>query len=385
MCAWYNVGVKYLAQTFAYLKKNPILPIAAMLVPSVVACFLSTPYWEVAFVAGFDYDPFKSTGETFALIFGDSWQYFWPVVSVALFQVIGAALLMSAIDRHFRTGRMSLKSPWRLINNSIFTIAIGVIVMSVTSIILRFLLFGLTSFVQAIAVELRILPSATLIIIAAIAVGMFVLHTLIIMPMLFWSPIMFIYGYKFRDAAAMSFKLIGGKQLFIGLLLPLVMCVGVQLLMGFLHVHIAIARTVSFFVVLFTNVYITVFTVIAFYGISELERRDVKPYQMYVMPTPAAQPSAAPNDVGKSGAEKRSKQARPTKQPKQEKHTAQAKSAKPTTGASKPVKQSKSAKQTKQSGAGAKQSARDATDKKDKNTGADRRVGKIGAEGGDVV
>lgn len=283
--------------TFSYLKKHFLLPTLAMLVPAVAACFLYTPYWEISFVSGFDFAPYRPAGETFLILFSDSWQYVWPVLIVSALQVFGAAIIMSALDRHFRTGSLSLKSPVRLINISVFPIAIGVVVMSVTAIILRFLLFGLVSLVQVILGAMSAAPGAALALIAAIAIGLFILHTLIIIPMLIWAPIMFIYGYKFRDAAALSFKLISGKKLFWGLFLPMLICAGLQLLIGFLQVHAAIACAVSFVVFLFTNVYVTVFTMIAFYDISDLDRRDVEPYKN--LPLPHVPQKAEPTEQNK--------------------------------------------------------------------------------------
>ena len=276
--------MKYMGQTFSYLKKNFWLPVVAMVIPSIVACFLSTPYWEVSFVAAFDYDPYLSASQTFRILFGDSWQYFWPVVVVAVVQVFGASLVMSGIDRHFRTGRLSLRDPLRLINNSVFPIAIGVTVMSAASIIWRFLLFGLVMLVQVSADAMALPAGAALAVISALAVGMFIIHGLIITPMLFWAPIMFVYGYRFRDAAATSFKLIAGKKIFRGLFMPMVLLAGVQLLVGFLQAPTAVAYVVNFFVFLATNVYATVYTVLTFYGISELDRRDIEPYRNIPLP-----------------------------------------------------------------------------------------------------
>lgn len=255
-----------------------------MIVPSIAACFLYTPYWEVAFVAGFDYLPYRSASQTFRLLFGDSWQYLWPVIVVAVMQVIAAALVMSATDKHFRTGKLSLRSPWRLINNSVYPIAVGVVIMSVASVILRFLLFGLVSLVQATASAMSLSSGAALATISVVAVAIFVFHVLLITPMLYWAPIMFIYGYKFRDAAALSFKLISGKRLFAGLLLPMLICAGLQLLIGFLQAHIAVRCAVGFFVFLFTNVYVTTYTMVTFYSVSDLDRRDIKPYQNPILP-----------------------------------------------------------------------------------------------------
>ncbi len=274
--------MKYLSQTFSYLRKNFLLPTLVMIVPAVVACFLSTPYWEVSFASAFNYDMYRSAGETFRILFGDSWQYFWPVIVIAVFQVVGASLVMSAIDRHFRTGRLSLRNPLRLLNNSIAPMAIGVIVMSVFSIIWRFVLFGLVSLAQGIGSAAHLPQLATLSVISIIAIGMFILHVLIFCPMLYWAPIMFIYGHRFRDAAAASFKLISSKKqfsrLFWQLVIPLLPCAVIQMTLGYVGVPLWAMRLSGFFVFLYTNVYVTVYAILTFYRISDLDRRDVKFY-----------------------------------------------------------------------------------------------------------
>ncbi|MCH5153908.1 MAG: hypothetical protein J1F71_01715 [Clostridiales bacterium] len=307
--------------TFSYLKKNFLLPVLAMLIPAVAACFLYTPYWEVSFVAAFDADPYRRASETFLILFGDSWQYVWPVILVAVTQVVGAALIVSAMDRHFRTGKLSFKSPWQLINISVFPMAIGVALMSAVSILVRLLMFGLVSLVQVTFGAMSAAPGMVLAVISAIAVGVFFLHVLALLPMLMWTPVMFIYGYKFRDAAAMSYKMIAGKKLFWSLFLPMLLCAGVQLLVGFLQVHLAIAVAVSFVIFLFTNVYTTVYTMIVFYDISDLDRRDIQPYKLLpVTPSAPAEKAAKtePQEIAEPKKPKKSGAAKTSKKPKKE-------------------------------------------------------------------
>ena len=307
--------------TFSYLKKNFLLPVLAMLIPAVAACFLYTPYWEVSFVAAFDADPYRRASETFLILFGDSWQYVWPVILVAVTQVVGAALIVSAMDRHFRTGKLSFKSPWQLINISVFPMAIGVALMSAVSILARLLMFGLVSLVQVTFGAMSAAPGMVLAVISAIAVGVFFLHVLALLPMLMWTPVMFIYGYKFRDAAAMSYKMIAGKKLFWSLFLPMLLCAGVQLLVGFLQVHLAIAVAVSFVIFLFTNVYTTVYTMIVFYDISDLDRRDIQPYKLLPVTPSAPVEKAAktePQEIAEPKKPKKSGAAKTSKKPKKE-------------------------------------------------------------------
>lgn len=253
-----------------------------MAAPSAFACFFSTPYWEVAFVTGFDYKPYVPISETFSLIFGDSWQYVWPVVVISILQIVASSIVMSAIDRHFRTGRLSLKSPGRLLNYSIFAIAVGVIAMCVVSVIERFVLFGITILLQTVFLAAGVSVGAALSVISIAAALLFVLHVIIITPILYWSPVMFVYGYRFRDAAAASIKLISGKRLFSGIVVPLIPCAGIELLVGFLNAPIWALWLTGFLLFLFTNLYITVYVIISFYHISDLARRDVISYEFSI-------------------------------------------------------------------------------------------------------
>lgn len=264
------------------MRKNFWLPAAIMIIPSVVACFLSTPYWEVSFVAAYDYHPYVSVKETFRIMFGDSWQYLWPVVLISALQIVAASLLTSAIDRHFRTGRLSLANPTQLLNNSIFPMFLGVLVMCVFSVIWRFVLFGLVLLAQTMGNAAGAAEGVTLAVISVIAVGMFFVHVMAITPVLFWPPIMFVYGYRLSDAAAASFKLLSGKRVFRKLFPPLLICALIQLLIGFLQAPIWAMRISSFVIALFDNVFITVFTIVVFYRISDLDRRDVIKYEFSV-------------------------------------------------------------------------------------------------------
>ncbi|MCH5350434.1 MAG: hypothetical protein J1F39_00500, partial [Clostridiales bacterium] len=106
--------MKYLAQTFSYIKKNFFPIFLVMILPSVAACILSAPYWEVSFAAAYNYKPGIPFGKIISVVFNTDWTYVWPVVLTSALQIVASSLIMSAIDRHFRTARMSLRSPFRL-------------------------------------------------------------------------------------------------------------------------------------------------------------------------------------------------------------------------------------------------------------------------------
>lgn len=324
--------MKYTAATFSYLKKNFWLPLAVMIIPAVVACFLSTPYWEVSFVAAYDYNPYVSVGEAFNIIFGDSWQYLWPVIVISIFQIVGATIITSAIDAHFRTGRLSIKHPFRLVNTAIFPMTVCVVIICAVSIVWRFVLFGLTLLIQVVCLAIGLPTGAALAIISVIALVVFYFHVLIITPMLYWAPIMAFYGYRFRDAAATSFRLLSGKKVFPGLFLPMLICAAIQLLVGFLGVHASIAYSTNFLIFLVTNSYVPVYVVISFYKISGLDRRDLLPYEISI-PAPAKPSVSAKTDASDmsggasdSGAQSSKKQKQKAGEPVAKKTSVQKKS-----------------------------------------------------------
>ena len=168
--------MKFVAPTFAYLKKSGWLPLLVMLVPATVACFIYSPYDELTFIASFDYKAYIPIGRTFNLMFGESWKFVWPVVVIGVFQVVASSLAMSAIDRHFRTGKLSLRSPARLLNYSIFPLAVCVAIMCVTAIVLRFVLFGLVSLVQVSFKAMGVNESVAFAVICVLAVAVFIVH-----------------------------------------------------------------------------------------------------------------------------------------------------------------------------------------------------------------
>ncbi|MCH5157859.1 MAG: hypothetical protein J1F33_01555 [Clostridiales bacterium] len=267
-----------------------------MIIPSVAACLLSTPYWEVSFAAAYQYEHTLPFGEIMSTVFDDYWKYVWPVVFTSALQIAASSLIMSAIDRHFRTAKMSLRSPFKLMNISIVPVLFGVLIMSAVSVVFRFVLYGLVTLVQWISDAASFAPVAPQIIVAVIAVGLFVLHILTIVPMLYWAPMMFVYGYGLRDAAAYSFKMIGGKKVGRGILLPLLICAAVQLLVGYLDTPEAVCKLIGFFIYLFTNMYVTVYVIVSFYHFSELDRRDVVVYMPIV--TEPVKPADKPKETG---------------------------------------------------------------------------------------
>lgn len=273
--------MKYFSATIQYLKKHLWAATIILIIPSVFACVFALPFNEVAFIAEFDYRPF---GQTFKLIFDESWRNFWPVIVVTFLQIVCCSFLISVTDRHLRTGTLFLKSPMRMINYSIFPVTVSVILMCAVSVLFRLILLGMVSLVQAIGVTTGLPIAAATVIISIIAFLLFAAHVIATLPMIYWPPIMFLYGYRFRDAAAASFKMISGRssKLFVGLFIPMLIGAIIQTIVAFCNLPVWAAAIIGFFVFLIVNGYTTVYAVVSFYELGDLERRDFKPYEKYM-------------------------------------------------------------------------------------------------------
>ena len=329
-----------------------------MLAPAIVACFIYSPYDELTFIASMDYKAYRPISQTFNIMFGESWKFVWPVVLIGILQVVASSLIMSAVDRHFRTGKLSLRSPIRLLNYSIAPIAISVAVMCVTAVILRFALFGLVTLVQVSFRAMGANESFAFAVICVLAVAVFIAHIVIITPMLFWAPSMFIYGYKFRDAAASSIKLMSGKKMYRGLVFPLLILAVVQLIFAFLDLHVSVTYIVGFVIFLVTNVYVVAYVIVSFYKISGLDRRDIMPYRVPLPPAPPQpepEPASAPTDKPKKS--EKSPADKPKKADKKSDSTDKKQGGKKSAKKSKSAGNTTTAKKSTDKKSGAKKSA----------------------------
>lgn len=271
----------YIGKTFKYLKKSGWLIALIMLVPSIVAGLLSTPFWELTFVPTIMNQPNGHRAiALFFVLFGDSWKNAWPVIVITTVSILFFSFAFAVISRHFRTGRLSVSRPFKSINLFLAPVSINVLIISLLSIAWRFVVYGIMSLVRVICFSLYASSTTVYILLVFFALVLFVVHIFMLAPMLTWAPLMTEFGYSFRDAASASFRMLGKNagKLFIGLLLPLLIPLLATVLLEIFAVAEWIKIIVFCVIYLLIYTYICAYIMVATFDVYQLERRDVPKY-----------------------------------------------------------------------------------------------------------
>lgn len=271
--------MKYFLNAVAYLKKAWWYLILLVLVPSIVAGILSTPFWEVSFLMERGIVHLTSK-ELFMLLFGDSWQNAWPVIVIAVVQIIFFSLAVSLTERHFRVGKMSFNHPFRSINNCIWPVALTTGILSVVSILWRFVVYGVTVLISFLGMVMNAPAEMVFVFMCVFALALFVVHLMIITLIVFWPIVMIEYGYGLRDSVVYVFRALNRKfwKIFLSLLLPVIVFIPVVMVLIWLRLPFygyCIIWSVFF---LALNVYSLAFIMTNSFDLLELERRDIQKF-----------------------------------------------------------------------------------------------------------
>ena len=97
---------------------------------------------------------------------------------------------------------------------------------------------------------------------------------------MYWTPMMVIYGFSFRDAAAASIRLLDGNMFGIlcGLILPFVIVAVLQNAFCFIP-NAVVLIVLAVLLYLFLIMYVMSFIMVSMFGLSKMERRDEKSFR----------------------------------------------------------------------------------------------------------
>lgn len=269
--------MKNVKRTAEYLFRAWWFVLPLVLIPSVASGLLSTPFWEVSFLTSADVFG-MSAKKLFLCLFGDSWESAWPVLIISAVSVLFYSLAIAVVERHFRVGKLSLDHPFKSINTCIWPLAICFIIISLISILWRFVVFGVMALLNLICMESGATKAAAFSVMCIFALILFFVHVLIIMPMLFWAPIMIEYGYGLRDAASSSYRLLSGKFIstYLQFILPIIIFLPITMVLQWLELPRYVYMLVwsAFFILI--NSYAISYIMTTAFDLLELDRRDVK-------------------------------------------------------------------------------------------------------------
>lgn len=200
--------------------------------------------------------------------------------------LIGFALLlvsvsytMGMIEKHFKVGRLSLRSPLSNVNNCVLPVALMLLIILLAYFVYRLLLFCvLTLLLKILGMAAGNWVSAFVWVIGF--VGMLAL-VLILKPVLFTATTMLVYGYSFKDAMGVSLKLcegVGRVETDFALALPFVSEMLMGTLLAVFKTPFVVSAIINTVVITLMLQYVVAFSLIAMYDLAGLERRDLKKF-----------------------------------------------------------------------------------------------------------
>lgn len=269
--------MKYFLNTVRYIKKAWWYLILLALIPSIVGGVLSTPFWEVSFLMSTSLGTVAAK-DMFLILFGDSWMHAWPVIVIAIVQIAFFSLAVSMIERHFRVGKMSFNHPFRSINNCIWPVTLTTIILSVVSILWRFVVYGLTVLLGFLGRVIGMPMELTFVFMCLIALLLFIVHLMMILFIVFLPIVMIEYGYGVRDSMVYVFRLLNGKfwKLFAALLLPVIIFIPLVMVLLWLGLPFYVYYIIWSVFFLALNVYSLAFIMTNSFDLLEIERRDIQ-------------------------------------------------------------------------------------------------------------
>lgn len=245
------------------------------IIPAVVLGLLVAPAGVPTFFISYarNRENFIDSGNFAEYLF--NWRTLAGLILILIMMIVGAGIIVSAIEKHMRVGVMSVRSPIKLLNQSIVPVVITLVCWTLLLVTFRFLLFGLLLLVNLMFGAQWVL---SLVIMIAVYCGLLVVYLFLSAPLLLWVPCMMIYGYKFGDAASSSFRMASkqSKRLFISQLMPLLIIFCVQLIvdLAFAPLPFAVYAVINMIMCLFLLMYFCSLSAVAYFDLAEIERKD---------------------------------------------------------------------------------------------------------------
>ncbi len=273
--------MKFIRDTFAYLKKSFWLLALICLAPAVTLGFFVKPLASITFVPAYSQTFVRGFRDVFSLVFDiGCLKNIYPPILIFCTLLISLCLSLSVIEKHFRVGKLILKKPFSEINNTFFPVLMVLLLLTAIMILYSFLLISLVS-LSHYAICGAGKPNAGAVVAAVvISVVLFVLCFCFASPIIFMIPLSVIYGYSFSDAITAAFELAGKKPVSVvgGAIFPFAIVLAIEYILSFFTIIRAASIIVSTLMYLFIIVYLSAYVMVVMFSLSDLERRDKKEY-----------------------------------------------------------------------------------------------------------
>ncbi len=273
--------MKYVRETFAYLKKSFWLLALICLAPSVALGFFVKPLASMTFIPAYSQTVVRGFGDIFALVFRvDFLKLVFPAILIFVTLLFSLCLSLSVIEKHFRMGRLTFRKPFSEINNSFFPVLKVLLCLTAVMIVYSLLVISLVSLAQYLICGFGKPTASAVIVAAVISITLFVLSFCFSAPLMLMIPLSVMYGYSFSDAITSAFELVGKNPAtaIFGGILPFIIVLIAEYILSFFPIIFAVRVIVSTVMYLFITVYLSAYVMVLMFSLSGLERRDKKEF-----------------------------------------------------------------------------------------------------------
>lgn len=274
----YNYIVKYAIATVKYVFAHvlPLTLIAALPAAGIAALLEPNGF---GLLASWSLGEATTFADVFFLIFNRDvvtvYPYLFPVVLLAM--AASVSYILGVTDKHFRVGKFSLRSPVALINDCFLPTGLTLLVLSVVYLLAKFLLVCVLSLFSLILKSLGVPFMAMGFLLTLLTVAYVVFAITQIVPVMYTSTTMLVYGYSVGDAFGVALKL-GSKEkrrdVDFGLVGAFVLYAVLVAVLDVVPLSPAIALPITAVLTALLIEYCCVFVMLSFFDMSEIERRD---------------------------------------------------------------------------------------------------------------
>ncbi len=271
--------MKYVTSTIKYLFAHffPLMLLAALPATGIVVLLEPNGF---GLLAPWSFPEGVKFLDVFFLVFNREivtvYPYLFPVVLLVLTACVSYSL--GVVDKHFRVGKFTLRSPFAAINDCFLPTGIMIVLLAAIYLIAKFLLVCLFALLSYLLVKIGLPIVAIGFILTVTAIVAVVGVILISIPLMYTSATMLVYGYTFKEAFGVALK-IGSKEtrkaIDVGIAGAFLAYTIIIAAIDALSLPAAASVPINVILTAFLIQFSCVFVMVSFFDLSGIERRDL--------------------------------------------------------------------------------------------------------------
>lgn len=271
----------YLKSTIKYLKRSWWVLALCFLPSAVLLGFFARPILSIGFIYDYMNLDVKNYSDIFWLFINKvSLTHVYPIILMFVIIFIAVTIIFSVIEKHLRVGRLLIRKPFSEVNNYFLPVFFMMLIFSAMLclyFIINISLITLFHFIISGAGVPSMVSGALAVIINFI---LFIVLIILMSLFIYVIPLQNIFGYSFTESLSMSIKYVGDNKIKIltGIFIPLFLVALIEFIVSSISPPDMVSVIINTILHLAIFVYMIPYTMITFFKISGLERKDNKKY-----------------------------------------------------------------------------------------------------------